>query len=242
MDGPNVNFKMLALLQNEHSELHGDAQLISVGSCGLHTLHNAMKAGFTTWQVDKLLRALHDIFHNFPACREYYTSVTGSSTFPRTFCGHRWVENVNVASYDTILSAQSDDFIKAKLQFFLLVARGFCPFLMNYQTDESVLPFLAKDLTELLMVMINYCWDLLIHLNMIKLYQLTDVAWLLTVFLVLLRVYCGDLWNGNFYRTEAPCFRSKAWTSAWVLNLHTENAHSRVWSVHFAGCTNKNLL
>nr|XP_023653576.1 uncharacterized protein LOC111836490 isoform X2 [Paramormyrops kingsleyae] len=138
-----------------------------------------MKAGFTTWQVDKLLRALHYIFHNVPARREDFTSVTGSSTFPRPFCGHRWVENVPVAeravdiwpmlskyvdavekkkvpnpntvSYDTILSAQSDDFIIAKLQFFLSVARSFGPFLTKYQTDEPVLPFLAKDLTELLM-------------------------------------------------------------------------------------------
>lgn len=95
--------------------------------------------------------ALHYIFYNVAARREDFTSVTGSSTFPRPFCGHRWVENVpvaeravniwpmlskyvdavekkkvpnpNTASYDTILSAQSDDFIIAKLQFFLSVAR-----------------------------------------------------------------------------------------------------------------------
>lgn len=67
------------------------------------------------------------------------------------------VPNPNTASYDTILSTQSDDFIIAKLHFFLLVARSFGPFLTKYQTDEPVLPFLAKDLTELLMVMINYC-------------------------------------------------------------------------------------
>ncbi|XP_073714812.1 uncharacterized protein [Misgurnus anguillicaudatus] len=183
MDGPNVNFKLLKLLQNEHSELHGDAQLISVGSCGLHTLHNAMKAGFTTWQVDKLLRAMHYLFHNVPARREDYTATTGSSTFPRSFCGHRWVENVpvaeravdiwpmlltyidavqkkkvpnpNTASYDTILAARDDDLIIPKLQFFLSVARSFNPFLIKYQTDEPVLPFLAKDLKELLMALLR---------------------------------------------------------------------------------------
>lgn len=180
MDGPNVNFMLMKLLRNEHSELHGDAQLISVGSCGLHTLHNAMKAGFTTWQVDILLRAMHYIFHNIPARREDYTATTESSTFPRSFCGHRWVENVpvaeravdiwpmlltyvdavqkkkvpnpNTASYDTILAARDDDLIIPKLQFFLSVAQSFNPFLTKYQTDEPVLPFLAKDLKELLMV------------------------------------------------------------------------------------------
>ncbi|CAM4639158.1 unnamed protein product [Leuciscus chuanchicus] len=183
MDGPNVNFKLLKLFQNEHSELHGDAQLISVGSCGLHTIHNAMKAGFTTWQVDKLLRAMHYIFHNVPARREDYTTTTGSSTFPRSFCGHRWVENVpvaeravdiwpmlltyvdavqkkkvpnpNTASYDTILAVRDDDLIIPKLQFFLSVARSFNPFLTKYQTDEPVLPFLAKDLKELLMALMR---------------------------------------------------------------------------------------
>ena len=53
MDGPNVNFKLMDLLQKEHAELHGGAQIISVGSRGLHTLHNAMKAGFTAWQLGK---------------------------------------------------------------------------------------------------------------------------------------------------------------------------------------------
>ena len=57
MDGPNVNFKLLDLLQKEHAELHGGAQILMVGSCGLHTLHNAMKAGFTAWQIDTPARA-----------------------------------------------------------------------------------------------------------------------------------------------------------------------------------------
>lgn len=81
MDGPNVNFKLLKLLQNEHSELHGDE-----------------------------------------------------------------------ASNDTILAARDDDLIIPKLQFFLSVARSFNTFLTKYQTDEPVLPFLAKDLKEILMV------------------------------------------------------------------------------------------
>lgn len=56
-----------------------------------------MKAGFTAWQIDKLLRALHFLFHNVPARREDYTNITGSTCFPLSFCGHRWVENVPVA-------------------------------------------------------------------------------------------------------------------------------------------------
>lgn len=42
----------------------------------------------------------------------------------------------------------------AKLQFYTALARTFTPFLKKYQTDEPVLPFLPKDLTELMMVII----------------------------------------------------------------------------------------
>ncbi|KAI4830865.1 hypothetical protein KUCAC02_002468 [Chaenocephalus aceratus] len=39
MDGPNVNFKLVNLLQERACRLYGGAQLVLVGSCGLHTLH-----------------------------------------------------------------------------------------------------------------------------------------------------------------------------------------------------------
>ncbi|XDV11176.1 hypothetical protein PO909_000186 [Leuciscus waleckii] len=179
MDGPNVNFKFLNNLQQEHGELHGGRQLISVGSCGLHTVHNSFKTGFSAWNIEKLLRAMHYVFHNVPARREDYTKLTGTSLFPLPFCGHRWVENLPVAeraievwpklkeyveavrrkelpnpgtsSFDTIEAANKDPLILAKLQFFMALSRTFCPFLKKYQTDEPVLPFLCRDLTELMM-------------------------------------------------------------------------------------------
>lgn len=92
MDGLNVIRKFADLLQTEHAELYG-AHLVSVGSCGLHTLHNAVKAGFAMWQMYKLLQALHYVFHTVPARREDFSALTGSTSFPLPFCGHRWVEN-----------------------------------------------------------------------------------------------------------------------------------------------------
>ncbi|KAJ8366422.1 hypothetical protein AAFF_G00355760 [Aldrovandia affinis] len=56
MDGPNVNWKFLDLLQEEHAQLYGGKQLVTVGSCGLHTLHNAFKCGFVAWGLDRLLK------------------------------------------------------------------------------------------------------------------------------------------------------------------------------------------
>ena len=64
------------------------------------------------------------------------------------------VPSPNTASYNSIFAARGNDFMAPKLQFFLSVARSFNPFLTKYQTDEPVLPFLAKDLTELLMAII----------------------------------------------------------------------------------------
>lgn len=182
MDGPNVNWKFFELFQQEHAEQYGGAQLVSVGSCGLHTLHNAFKCGFSMWQLDKLLRAMHTLFHNVPARREDYSAVTKSNVFPLPFCGHRWVENLPVAeralavwpsllkymdavrtkklpnpgtaSFDTIAAALKGPLILAKLQFYMALARTFNPFLKKYQTDEPVMPFLGKDLAELIKVMI----------------------------------------------------------------------------------------
>ncbi|XP_072571938.1 uncharacterized protein [Paramormyrops kingsleyae] len=179
MDGPSVNWKLFDLFQKNQAEQYGGVQLICVGSCGLHTLHNAFKCGFNAWQMDKLLRAMHTLFHNVPARREDYIKVTKSSVFPLSFCAHRWVENLPVveralavwpslllymeavktktlsnpgtASYDTVAAAMKDPLILAKLQFYAALARTFTPFLKKYQTDEPVLPFLPKDLTELMM-------------------------------------------------------------------------------------------
>ncbi|XP_063740389.1 uncharacterized protein LOC134883765 [Eleginops maclovinus] len=178
MDGPNVNWRFLEMLQTEHAEHFGGAQLVVVGSCGLHTLHNAVKCGFTEWHMEKFLRALHTIFHNVPARREDFCNLTKSKTFALPFCGHRWIENLPVvqraieiwpdmkkyvdavttkklpnpgtSSYDTIEVATKDPLILAKLHFFMAVSRSVTPFLTKYQTDEPVLPFFANDLAELL--------------------------------------------------------------------------------------------
>ncbi|XP_077085755.1 uncharacterized protein LOC143737776 isoform X2 [Siphateles boraxobius] len=178
MDGPNVNFKFFELFQQEYAERYGGSQLVAVGSCGLHTLHNAVKSGFSVWQVEKLLRSMHTLFHNVPARREDYTAMTKSTVFPLSFCGHRWLENQPVieralevwpsltqymdavrrkqlpnpgtASFDTVQEAMNDTLIVAKLHFSLTVARLFSPFLKRYQTDELVMPFLSNDLAELI--------------------------------------------------------------------------------------------
>ncbi|KAJ8348774.1 hypothetical protein SKAU_G00273630 [Synaphobranchus kaupii] len=178
MDGPNVNWKFFELLQQEYAEQYGGARLIVVGSWGLHTLHNAFKCGFSMWQLEKVLRAMHYLFNNVPARREDFTALTKSSVFPLPFCGHRWIESLPVVeraievwpslvkyvdavrtkklpnpgtgSFDTIETARQDQLFLAKLHFFMAISRAFSPFLTKYQTDEPVMPFLCKDLAELM--------------------------------------------------------------------------------------------
>ena len=92
MDGPNVNLKLLQMIQDERSanEQH---QLIDIGSCGLHTIHNAFKNGAenTDWALKKTLKGSYQIFHNSPARREDFQTITSVNDFPQSFCATRSV-------------------------------------------------------------------------------------------------------------------------------------------------------
>lgn len=149
MDGSSVNWKFVNLLQKEHAEQFAGTQIQIVGSCGLHTLHNAFKGGFELWMVEKVLKALHFLFHCTPARREDFTSATAISTFPLPFCGHRWLENLpavervlevwpsivkyvdlvkskkarnpGTLSFDSICEAQMDPLLLAKFHFLMSI-------------------------------------------------------------------------------------------------------------------------
>jgi len=64
--------------------------------------------------------------------------------------------NPGTSSFDTLEAAQKDPLIMAKLYFYMSVIRTFRPFLTTYQTDEPMMPFLANDLAELMMVIMFY--------------------------------------------------------------------------------------
>ena len=51
----------------------------------------------TSWGIDSVLKALHNLFSESPAMREDFIKLTGTETFPLPFCGHRWLENKQVA-------------------------------------------------------------------------------------------------------------------------------------------------
>ncbi|KAH7978848.1 hypothetical protein HPB49_006976 [Dermacentor silvarum] len=55
MDGPNVNLKFFKNMQVHLRENH-QVQCVDLGTCGLHTIHNAYRAGVgaSKWGIDVL--------------------------------------------------------------------------------------------------------------------------------------------------------------------------------------------
>ena len=69
MDVPNVNWKLHRLLM-EHvaaADVHAP-KLLDVGSCSLHVLHNAFKAGAKAleWETSDILSTLYWLCYSMP--------------------------------------------------------------------------------------------------------------------------------------------------------------------------------
>lgn len=99
MDGPNVNFAFLRELKLELKEEGKTNELIDLGSCGIHTVHNAFKKALTRtgWNLTRLLRAMYNLFKDVPTRRGIYIRLTNSDLFPLKFFSVRWLENSAVA-------------------------------------------------------------------------------------------------------------------------------------------------
>lgn len=178
MDGPNVNWALFKLL-SEDLQKASEKKFVDIGSCGLHTMHNAFRAGLasTGWELGHFFSSLSWLFKDTPARREDFTSLTGSSDFPLEHCQHRWVENVEVAeralkvwphvkkfiqslitakkaintkSFEHLKGCMDDVLLIAKIESFISIAKVLQPFLKRYQTDAPLLPFMAQDLFNML--------------------------------------------------------------------------------------------
>ena len=143
MDGPSVNLKFLQSLCNLR-ESEGLSGLIDIGVCQLYVMHGVFQTGAvkSTWNIPKILKAVWQIFHDSPAQRDDYISVTDSTSFSHHFCATIWVESEGVAerakleifgrsyqnrnnlcdSYNTVKDAVDDPVTVAKSGFFIYVA------------------------------------------------------------------------------------------------------------------------
>lgn len=177
MDGPNVNFKFLKDLKETLKTNENDPVPLDIGTCGLHTMHCAFKAGVngTGWNIVQFLRALYNVFKNVPARRAQFVSITGCKMFPLKFCAVRWLENTSVAQraidilphvivyVETVakekLEPSSDSFcilknqvkdpmLGPKLAFFKTIASDCEPFLREFQSDWPLVPFLYNALNS----------------------------------------------------------------------------------------------
>ncbi|CAL9702284.1 unnamed protein product [Knipowitschia caucasica] len=179
MDGPYVNWKAYDMIQKEMQK-QVDKSLLNIGSCGLHVLHNAFRAGSSAagWDVEHSLLCLYWLFHDAPARHEDFINATGCSIAMLKFCKHRWLENVTVSeralklwphiltylnmvrkgdlpepkikSFEAIKASATDPLFTLKLMIFNSIAREMAPFLTLYQTDRPMLPFFSDDMFNLM--------------------------------------------------------------------------------------------
>ena len=124
-----------------------------------------------------MLRSLYYLFDDSPARREDYVAITCSELILLKFCAHRWVEDVIVAeralkmwphlkkyvahfsqnpkkrpscsSYKKVAEAVKTDIVKCRLEFFVSVAKVLQDFLVMFQTNAPMSPFLYKYLLEM---------------------------------------------------------------------------------------------
>ena len=77
-------------------------ELISIGTCGLHTVSRAFQnaENSTDWNIKNVLSAMHKIFHESPFRRADYekVSLATKEDYPLLFCATRWVKNQLVAT------------------------------------------------------------------------------------------------------------------------------------------------
>ncbi|XP_075742493.1 uncharacterized protein LOC142796217 [Rhipicephalus microplus] len=179
MDGPNVNFKFLRSLKEELHE-SDESHILDIGSCGLHAINGAYKAGHVAsgWDLVSFLQSTYNLFKCVPARRADFVSLTGCSKFPMNFCAVRWLENSTVicraleilahlivfvqqckekahkrptcSSCKVVEEAVSNQVLSAKLAFALSIAEELEPFLREFKTDKPMVSFLSAALESIL--------------------------------------------------------------------------------------------
>ncbi|ELU17824.1 hypothetical protein CAPTEDRAFT_194964 [Capitella teleta] len=121
---------------------------------------------------EQLPLPVHNVVQGMPTRKEDFTEFTDSEVFPRKYCGHHRLENQPVVeralevwkdlskylqkasqssdSHESLRAAQKDHFTLPHLHFFLSICKIFSPFMLKYQTDRPLIPFLSRDLKALL--------------------------------------------------------------------------------------------
>lgn len=150
---------------------------LDTGTCTLHIVHNAFKTAVkkNDWQETiNFLISSYRLFKNHPVRRGAYILHTGSSVFPLKFCSHRWLENRDVLLrmidilpflqkyvdavkkeppqsyyFENVKEMLKDKFLEARLIFLLSINTEFHDFLVTFQDEKPMFPFLYVQLFNL---------------------------------------------------------------------------------------------
>ena len=180
MDGPSTNWNVLDLIDEHlvsHGFVK-TLNIGSCSLHVLHgAFQTGILA--SDWEIEKVLKSLFKIFDDSPARRDVYLNEGTSEVFPLKFCAIRWIEDEPVAhrglevwssvvsavkfwlkltkskqpknkSFETLLKYYQDPFIPAKLHFFAFTAGILKPYLVIFQTDSPLIPFLFDELSKIL--------------------------------------------------------------------------------------------
>ena len=175
MDRPVVNLKLFSLVQEDLSDK--DKKLLDVGSCSLHVIHNAFKV-FLSIQYRNSSDPATTPSRTL-ARRAEFIKVTGTLTFPMKFVGIHWLENGVVAARAIAILSSLEKFVnavkpkeiktttfkslstliqsfenlpllRARLEFFSLIATELVSFLREFQSNALLAPMLYERLQVLL--------------------------------------------------------------------------------------------
>ena len=173
IDGLSVNWKFLELHNNEHREIY-QKTLLSLGSCGLHVLHESFQTGHSgaEWNINTILRSMYNLFKQSPARKADFSVSNPNSKFPKKICQTRWNENVDVCkcaievynsmkeylvkteklpgtkTVDTLKTAVKDLLTVPKIMFFPSVASLAEMYLRKFQSLKPMMPFLYRELVQ----------------------------------------------------------------------------------------------
>ena len=168
--------EMLISKRNE-KDYPGLLEIGSCGLHVIHGAFKTGMESQDCWQLKNVFKAMYNLFHDSPARRQIFMQVTDTNVFAKRFCPTRWVESESVAeraieiwpnfvkvikeweklakssrpsnkSYETLVEFHLDKFVPLRMEFFRYVSKIMHEYLLNFQTDRPMLPFVADSLEK----------------------------------------------------------------------------------------------
>ena len=135
MDGPNTNWNVLQMVDDNLIE-NGHQKTINIGSCKSGKF--PLKFCETRWIEDQ------DVAER---ASEIWSSIVSAVKYLERLW--KWKRPQN-KSYETLVAHHQDLLIPAKLQFFIFIVGILKPYLVVFQTDSLMMPYMYDELGKIL--------------------------------------------------------------------------------------------